>query len=166
MNWIENLLIVAGVSLDIFVYMECQGSLVRRVNKKHLCGICAFVTFSQIVVLFSGILFVRCLLQTASAPQRGSAWRTGGCRNFLLSWCSAHGKSHKKRAGGGTIGDKAGYASSDPSDRNNQYLHGSCRNCIWLPAHEYCIRITYAGGIYSRVHCRRNVRGIPVWYCQ
>ena len=54
MNWIENLLIVAGASLDIFVYMECQGSLVRRVNKKYLCGICAFVTFSQLVALFLG----------------------------------------------------------------------------------------------------------------
>ena len=28
MNWIENLLIVAGLSLDIFAAMECQGSLV------------------------------------------------------------------------------------------------------------------------------------------
>lgn len=54
MNWIENLLIVAGASLDIFVYMECQGSLVRRVNKKHLCGICAFVTSCQLVALFLG----------------------------------------------------------------------------------------------------------------
>lgn len=30
MNWIENMLIVAGISLDVFATMECQGSLVKR----------------------------------------------------------------------------------------------------------------------------------------
>ena len=34
MNWMENLLIIAGVSLDIFAAMECQGSLVAKINKK------------------------------------------------------------------------------------------------------------------------------------
>ena len=34
MNWLENLLIVAGISLDIFAGMECQGSLVKKINKK------------------------------------------------------------------------------------------------------------------------------------
>ena len=36
MNWMENLLIIAGVSLDIFAAMECQGSLVAKINKKNL----------------------------------------------------------------------------------------------------------------------------------
>ena len=35
MNWMENLLIIAGVSLDIFAAMECQGSLVAKINKKN-----------------------------------------------------------------------------------------------------------------------------------
>ena len=35
MNWMENLLIVAGVSLDIFAAMECQGSLVAKINIKN-----------------------------------------------------------------------------------------------------------------------------------
>ena len=34
MNWIENVLIIAGVSLDIFAAMECQGALVATVQKK------------------------------------------------------------------------------------------------------------------------------------
>lgn len=34
MDWMENLLIIAGVSLDIFAAMECQGSLVAKINKK------------------------------------------------------------------------------------------------------------------------------------
>ena len=35
MDWMENLLIIAGVSLDIFAAMECQGSLVAKINKKN-----------------------------------------------------------------------------------------------------------------------------------
>lgn len=30
MNWIENLLIIGGVSLDIFATMECEGSVVAK----------------------------------------------------------------------------------------------------------------------------------------
>jgi putative Mn2+ efflux pump MntP len=54
MNGIENLLILAGVSLDIFAAMECQGSLVAKVNKKLLLAICLLVAFSQLVALFLG----------------------------------------------------------------------------------------------------------------
>ena len=54
MNWIENLLIVAGLSLDIFAAMECQGSLVAKVNKKQLSCICVLVAIGQVVGLFLG----------------------------------------------------------------------------------------------------------------
>mgnify|MGYP000019549153 CR=1 FL=1 len=36
MNWMENLLIIAGVSLDIFAAMECQGSLVAKNKSKKI----------------------------------------------------------------------------------------------------------------------------------
>ena len=39
MGWIEYLLIVAGSSLEIFVAMECQGSLIQKVNKLSLIHI-------------------------------------------------------------------------------------------------------------------------------
>lgn len=54
MNWIENLLIVVGVSLDIFAAMECQGALVVKINKKHLSGICVIVAIWQMIALFAG----------------------------------------------------------------------------------------------------------------
>lgn len=54
MNWIENLLIVAGISLDIFGAMECQGSLVNKVNKKFLSGICVLMAVCQLIALFLG----------------------------------------------------------------------------------------------------------------
>lgn len=54
MNWIENLLIVAGISLDIFGAMECQGSLVNKVNKKLLSGICVLMAVCQLIALYLG----------------------------------------------------------------------------------------------------------------
>ena len=50
MNWMENLLIVAGVSLDIFAAMECQGSLVAKINKKNLTVICGIVALADLVL--------------------------------------------------------------------------------------------------------------------
>lgn len=54
MNWIENLLIIAGISLDIFAAMECQGALVAKVDKKHLSLICALIAVWQMAALFLG----------------------------------------------------------------------------------------------------------------
>lgn len=54
MNWVENLLIVAGISLDIFGAMECQGSLVNKVNKKLLSGISVLMAVCQLIALFLG----------------------------------------------------------------------------------------------------------------
>lgn len=56
MNWIENLLIIAGVSLDIFAAMECQGSLIAKVNKKNLTAICGIIAVAQLVMMYLGHL--------------------------------------------------------------------------------------------------------------
>lgn len=54
MNWIENLLILAGISLDIFAAMECQGSLVAKIDKKQLTIICGLVAVWQLAALALG----------------------------------------------------------------------------------------------------------------
>lgn len=54
MNWIENVLIIAGISLDIFAAMECQGSLVAEVDKKQLTLICGLVAVWQLAALALG----------------------------------------------------------------------------------------------------------------
>ena len=64
MNWIENLLIIAGISFDIFAAMECQGSLVAKVDKKHLSIIAILIAVWQLAALFignflSGLLYKR-----------------------------------------------------------------------------------------------------------
>ncbi|MBE5890653.1 MAG: hypothetical protein E7282_06740 [Lachnospiraceae bacterium] len=62
MSWVENVLIVAGISLDLFANMECQGSLVAKVNKKHLTLICLIVGMWQLAALFIGYFFANLLL--------------------------------------------------------------------------------------------------------
>lgn len=66
MNWIESLLIIAGISFDIFATMECQGSLVAKVNKKHLSLICLLVTIWQMAALFIGSFFADLLWEQES----------------------------------------------------------------------------------------------------
>lgn len=54
MNWIENMLIIAGISLDIFAATECQGSLVAKVEKKQLTCLCLLVSIWQFAALYIG----------------------------------------------------------------------------------------------------------------
>lgn len=54
MNWIESLLIIAGISFDIFAAMECQGSLVAKINNKQLSIICILVSIWQMAALYIG----------------------------------------------------------------------------------------------------------------
>lgn len=61
MHWIENLLIIAGISLDIFAGMECQGSLVAKVDKKHLSIVCILVAVWQMAALYIGNVLARLL---------------------------------------------------------------------------------------------------------
>ena len=68
MNWMENLLIVAGVSLDIFAAMECQGSLVAKINKKNLTVICGIVALAQLITLYLGHLLSSLFCRYRSVP--------------------------------------------------------------------------------------------------
>ena len=54
MGWIEYLLIVAGSSLEIFVAMECQGSLIHKVNKKQLTAIFFIFAVCQLLAMYIG----------------------------------------------------------------------------------------------------------------
>ena len=54
MTWVENLLIVIGLSLDVFAAIECQGSLVNKVDKKHLSLVTALIVVAQLLALGLG----------------------------------------------------------------------------------------------------------------
>lgn len=68
MNWMENLLIVAGVSLDNFAAMECQGSLVAKINKKNLTVICGIVALAQLITLYLGHFLSSLFCRYRSVP--------------------------------------------------------------------------------------------------
>lgn len=68
MNWMENLLIIAGVSLDIFAAMECQGSLVAKINKKNLTVICGIVALAQLITLYLGYFLSSLFCRYRSVP--------------------------------------------------------------------------------------------------
>lgn len=61
MHWIENLLIIAGISMDIFAGMECEGSLIAKVDKKRLTIVCALVGLWQLAALYIGNVLARLL---------------------------------------------------------------------------------------------------------
>lgn len=63
MDWPENLLILLGISLDIFAGMECKGSLVAKIEKKQLVLACAVVSVWQAIALFAGNLLSTFLLR-------------------------------------------------------------------------------------------------------
>lgn len=54
MSWIENLLILSGLLLDVFAAVECQGSLVSKVDKRHLSLICLLIGAGQLLALYVG----------------------------------------------------------------------------------------------------------------
>ena len=47
MSWIENILIIAGISLDIFAAMEIEGAMLADVKRKSLMIASTIVTVLQ-----------------------------------------------------------------------------------------------------------------------
>jgi len=63
MGWLENLLILLGISLDIFAGMECKGSMVAKIEKGPLILTCAVVSVWQAFALFAGNFLSALLLK-------------------------------------------------------------------------------------------------------
>ena len=51
MSVVEELIIILGISLDIFAVMECQGSLVAKVERKQLLAFCGILVAGQVLAL-------------------------------------------------------------------------------------------------------------------
>lgn len=54
MNIVEALIVILGISLDVFAVMECQGSLVAKVEKKQLLILSSSLAIGQVVALGIG----------------------------------------------------------------------------------------------------------------
>lgn len=54
MSWLESLLIIVGISFDIFASMEVEGSMLAHVKRSSLAIACLLVTLLQLVFFFGG----------------------------------------------------------------------------------------------------------------
>ncbi len=54
MSWFENILIIAGISLDIFAAMEIEGAMLAEVKRKSLIIACTLITLLQMVTFYIG----------------------------------------------------------------------------------------------------------------
>ncbi len=54
MSWIENILIIAGISLDIFAAMEIEGAMLADIKRKSLMIASTIVTLLQLIFFFGG----------------------------------------------------------------------------------------------------------------
>ncbi len=54
MNTIEELIVILGISFDVFAVMECHGSLIAKVDKKQLAIFCSLLMLGQAVSLGTG----------------------------------------------------------------------------------------------------------------
>ena len=60
MNWLENMLITAGILLDVFAAMEIQGAMIAQLKKRTLIIACAVVAVVELV--FYNIGYFSCWL--------------------------------------------------------------------------------------------------------
>ena len=61
MNMIEQIIVVLGISLEVFGVMECQGSLMAKIEKKQLITFCSILAAGQTVTLGIGHFLPRFL---------------------------------------------------------------------------------------------------------
>ncbi len=69
MNWLENILIIAGISLDIFASMEIEGAMLAVVKRKSLVIACALVTLLQMIFYFGGYFICYQIAEHGLLPQ-------------------------------------------------------------------------------------------------
>ncbi|MBR4706879.1 MAG: manganese efflux pump [Pseudobutyrivibrio sp.] len=61
MNWMENLLIIAGILVDVFATMEIQGAMIAKLKKRTICLACLVVAALELIFYFGGYVICRLL---------------------------------------------------------------------------------------------------------
>lgn len=161
MNWMENLLIIAGVSLDIFAAMECQGSLVAKINKKKsdsdLWNRCA----GTADYVISGAFFVLPVLPLPVGAGRKAAGTDYIHGDFYDSWHPADGKSNPQRTCGRTSGTSSWNPEICPHGMYQWNLHAAYGNCIWISGNECAYDSDHDCCMYRCICDRRHLYRIP-----
>ncbi len=77
MNLLEIILIVAGISLDIFAAMEIEGAMLAKINQKTLWTVSVLVVLMQQIFFFFGYASAREVLEYTNliaSPQKVGYW--------------------------------------------------------------------------------------------
>ena len=53
MSWLENLLMIAGILLDVFAAMEIQGAMIARIRKRTIVIACTVVAGLELIFYFN-----------------------------------------------------------------------------------------------------------------
>lgn len=69
MSWFEYILLVLGISLDIFAAMEIQGAMLANVRKRALLVACSIVTVLQLAFYCGGYLICYLLESGGIVPK-------------------------------------------------------------------------------------------------
>lgn len=90
----EELVILLGISLDIFGTMECQGSLIAKIEKGRMIVFSGILAVGQMLALGIGGFLSQLLCQEGMQPQESRIGRAAaaaiflclGIRLFLKAW--------------------------------------------------------------------------------
>ena len=77
MNTLENILIIAGISLDVFASMEIQGAMLQKVNKKTLLVVITIVSLLQLMFFFGGYA-------AGYGIDRAGVWRNASWVGYII----------------------------------------------------------------------------------
>lgn len=61
MSWLENLLIIAGILLDVFAAMEIQGAMIAKLKKRTIAMACFVVAGLELIFYLGGYIICRLL---------------------------------------------------------------------------------------------------------
>ena len=161
MNALENLLIIAGISLDIFAAMECQGSLVAKIDKKQLVKLCALIAAWQMAALFvgsylSGLLYRNTITHNEKVTGFVIAAAIFFCLGVRLVAKAIKNDrivEHCEQKLGTVTGDCGSY----------QHLYPADRYCIWLSGNKSSCHAPDDRRTYDRGCCDRYLYRISPW---
>lgn len=156
MNWMENLLIIAGVSLDIFAAMECQGSLVAKINKKNLTVICGIVALAQLITLYLGHFLSSLFCHYRSVPDEKLLGQIISMVIFVILGIRLMVKAIRNEYVEEHLEHHLG--TGDLSAWQYQWnLHAAYGNCIWISGNECAYDSDHDCCMYRCICDRRHL---------
>ena len=159
MNWMENLLIIAGVSLDIFAAMECQGSLVAKINKKNLTVICGIVALAQLITLYLGHFLSSLFCHYRSVPDEKLLGQIISMVIFMILGIRLMVKAIRNEHVEEHLEHHLGIRRFVRMYQWN--LHAAYGNCIWISGNECAYDSDHDCCMYRCICDRRHLYRIP-----